>query len=341
MSRVEPADVGHDRPVDTLDDERPLVCRVIVVGVVADARRPARILPVAWGWIAPAAVAVGRNGGGARRRRLSPTRRKVTFLSAPDGGVKRRGRLRDQVERLVWVWVWVWVRVRVRVFGFGFGFDFEFGLGTSSTVASLAGSQPLVGLIAAAHVERSVALAAPRFVGEPHELGMASKMPDPPDMPMHDSETGVRPSVSQRGKQLFSEDVVVFALHLVVDGHVVGHAVGVVIDQLRHNVGHVVAFGPLVSEPALVNTEPNPEDGGEAVAAEPLGSGGGRQPSDVRGQSRAHGGEQWEEEQRRQLHVRRNDVTERRRQTQSRQGSVEQPQMDIFESSRLANMLAM
>ena len=63
------------------------------------------------------------------------------------------------------------VRVWVRVFGSGFGF--EFGLGTSSTVASLPGLQPLIGLIAAAHVERSVAL-APRFVGEPHELGTAS-----------------------------------------------------------------------------------------------------------------------------------------------------------------------
>ena len=174
MSRVEPADVGHDRPVDTLDDERARVCRGIAVRVVADARRPPRILPVVEGWMAPAAVAVGRNGGGARRRRLSPTRRKVAVLSAPDLGVKRRGRLGDQVERLVWVWVWVRVCVFGSGFGFGFGFDFELGVGTSSTVASLLGLQLLVGTVAAAHVERSVALAAPRFVGEPHELIMAS-----------------------------------------------------------------------------------------------------------------------------------------------------------------------
>eukprot|EP00964_Phaeocystis_antarctica_P052466 scaffold30720_cov48-Phaeocystis_antarctica.AAC.3 len=90
--------------------------------------------------------------------------------------------------------------------------------------------------------------------------------------------------------QLFSEDVVVSALHQVVDGHVVGLAVGIVVDQLRDDVGHVVAFGPLVVEPALVNTEPDPEDGGEAVAAEPLRSGAGRLPGDARGQGRAHGG---------------------------------------------------
>ena len=108
MSRVEAADVGHDRPVDTLDDERALVCRVITVRVVADARRPPRILPLdRRGCIAPTAVAVGRNGGGARRRRLIPSRRKVTLLSAPHGGVKLRGRLGDQVEHLVRVWVWV------------------------------------------------------------------------------------------------------------------------------------------------------------------------------------------------------------------------------------------
>ena len=93
-------------------------------------------------------------------------------------------------------------------------------------------------------------------------------------------------------KQLFSEDVVVFGLHLVVDGHVVRLAVAVVVDQLRHDVGHVVAFGPLVGEPALVNTEPDPEDHGDAVAAVPLGSGGGRYPGDAPDviQSRTPGG---------------------------------------------------